>query len=300
MSIGSWWLTQKQRFGHGPVTAWYRDRVRPRILDTAPITDTVDGRVELHVMTCAVDWLDLMWGLKSFYSASARRYRLCIHEDGSLSDDALGALSLHFPHARIILRRDADIEMEERLADYPFTAEFRRNNLLAPKVTDFVAYLDAERMLLFDSDLLFFSCPHGLLARLEDPNFTLNAFNADVQSAYVVSPELAREAFNIFLLPLVNSGLGVIQADCARYEWLEEFLAVESVRTGHFWHIEQTMYALCGSRYGAELLPSEYALSLDRGISDKPFRHYVGGIRHLLYREGIPALLRAKTIDLRS
>ena len=105
MSAGSWLLQQRQRFKFGLRATHVRERIRPRILSTPPVTETVDARVELHVMTCASDWLDLIWGLKSFYRAAQCRYRLCIHDDGSLDDEALGALSLHFPHARIIVRR---------------------------------------------------------------------------------------------------------------------------------------------------------------------------------------------------
>jgi hypothetical protein len=36
-----------------------------------------------------------------------------------------------------------------------------------------------------------------------------------------------------------------------------------------------------------ELLPEEYALSFQPGIDGRPFRHYVGGIRHLMYSEGM-------------
>ena len=293
MSLGAKWLRLRHLLAGGPRAAWYRERVRPRILDAAPVTDTVDERVELHVLTSARDWLDLMWGLKSFYWASGRRYRLCIHDDGSLDDEALGALAAHFPHGRIITRSDADALMADRLDAYPRTKAFRDSNILALKATDFAAYLEGERMLLFDSDLLFFSEPFALLDRLESDRFSINAFNADVASAYVVEPQDAREQFNIFLLPLVNSGLGVIQRDLIRYDWLEEFLEFEPIRQGHFWRIEQTLFALSASRYGAELLPGEYALRLEAGIDGRPFRHYVGAIRQLLYKEGIPALVRA-------
>lgn len=94
-----------------------RERIRPRILSTPPVTETVDARVELHVMTCANDYLDLIWGLKSFYRAVGCLYRLCIYDDGSLDDEALGALSLHFWHARIIVRRDAVKKMPALLSD---------------------------------------------------------------------------------------------------------------------------------------------------------------------------------------
>ena len=291
MSLGGRWLQLRHLLAGGPRAAWYREVVRPRILESGPITETVDGRVELHVLTSQRDWLDLMWGLKSFYRASGRRYRLCIHDDGSLDDEALGALTTHFPHGRIIPRSDADTRMDALLAEFPRTRTFRRTNVLSLKVTDFAAYLKGERMLLFDSDLLFFAEPVALLDRLESDRYTMNGFNADVASAYVIEPADALKQFGIHLLPLVNSGLGVIQHDLVRYDWLEEFLDFEPVRTGHFWRIEQTLFALSASRYGVELLPGEYALRLEPGIDGRPFRHYVGGIRQLLYKEGLPALL---------
>ena len=291
MSLGGRWLQLRDLLAGGPRAAWYREVVRPRILESGPVTETVDGRVELHVLTSQRDWLDLMWGLKSFYRASGRRYRLCIHDDGSLDDEALGALTTHFPHGRIIPRSDADTHMDALLAEFPRTRAFRRTNVLSLKVTDFAAYLKGERMLLFDSDLLFFAEPVALLDRLESDRYTMNGFNADVASAYVIEPADALKQFGIHLLPLVNSGLGVIQHDLVRYDWLEEFLDFEPVRTGHFWRIEQTLFALSASRYGVELLPGEYALRLEPGIDGRPFRHYVGGIRQLLYKEGLPALL---------
>ncbi len=64
---------------HGAKGIWYRDVVRPRILATPPVEGTTDRRSEIHVLTSARDWLNLVWTLKSFYVASGRRYALCIH-----------------------------------------------------------------------------------------------------------------------------------------------------------------------------------------------------------------------------
>src|SRR5579872_3609402 len=97
MSSGSMVLKFRQTFKHGPAVAYYRDVVRPKILRTRPITGTSDNRCELHVLTSKQDWLNLIWALKSFYHASGRRYRLCIHEDGSLPQESLDHLRRHFP-----------------------------------------------------------------------------------------------------------------------------------------------------------------------------------------------------------
>ena len=160
MTPGAWLLRFRQKFGKGLRTAYYRDHVRPRILQTPPVSGTVDGTAELHVMTRAQDWLDLMWGLKSFYALSGRKYKLAIHDDGSLTPEQRAATRWHFPDGLfpIAAGRSGQKDVWE-VANWPRCLEFRRTNILSPKIFDFVSYLDSSRMLLFDSDLLFFAEP---------------------------------------------------------------------------------------------------------------------------------------------
>jgi hypothetical protein len=86
--------------------------------------------------------------------------------------------------------------------------------------------------------------------------------------------------------------LGLVHRDSIRLEWLEDFLSVPGLTEGHFWRIEQTLFALCSSRYGVELLPEDYTLYFESGLNGRAFRHYNGEIRHLMYREGLPELVR--------
>lgn len=293
VSPGALLLKLRHKFGHGLGTAYYRDVVRPRILKTAPVENTTDSRCEIHVLTSAQDWLNLVWTLKSFYAVSGRSYALCIHEDGTLDETACRVLRQHFPAARLILRSEADAKLAEILRDYPRCLKFRNTNLLAPKVFDFIAYLQSDRMGLFDSDLLFFREPTAYLQRVEDASYRKNTFNADCgASAYTVEPDVVRNHLGFELHPMINSGLGLIHLDSMRWDWVEEFLALPGILDGHFWRIEQTIYALCSSRYGVELLPDEYMLYLSCGIGSRPFRHYVGRIRHLMYSEGMRSLSR--------
>lgn len=294
LTPGALGLRWNQKFGHGVRVAWYRDVVRPRILNTPPIAETLDHRCEIHVLTSRHDWLNLIWSLKSFYAASGRRYALCIHEDGTLDPVSLASLQWHFPTARIIRRQEADQRLALELRGFPRSAQFRNANLLSLKVFDFLSYLQADRMVLFDSDLLFFDEPTAYLSRLENSNYQLNAFNADCDSAYTIDGEAVRARLGIQLLERVNSGFGIIHRDSIKGEWIEEFLALPGLTEGHFWQIEQTLYALCSSRYGAELLPEEYAVNLQAGIPPRVFRHYVGAIRHLMYGEGIAHLTQKR------
>lgn len=292
MSVGSALYQVRTKYKHGWRVAYWRDKVRPRILQTPPVTQTNNLTCEIHVLTSDNDYLNLLWALKSFYKASGRSYALCIHDDGSLTEKGRDVLQGHFPQARLINRAPSDAEMAERLRPFPRAAEFRRTNHLAPKVFDFIAHLQSERMFLLDSDVLFFEEPKVLLERLENSDYRLNSVNSDVESAYTVEPNEVEKLTGVRLIERFNSGLGVIQRDSMRLDWIEEFLALPGI-VGHFWRIEQTLYALCSSRFGTELLPAEYNVRLSSGIDGSPSRHYVGSIRHLMYGEGISHLVRA-------
>jgi hypothetical protein len=265
--------------------------IRPRILSTPAISGTTDKHCEIHALTSKDDWLNLVWTLKSFYVASGRRYALCIHEDGSVDEWAIEALRSHFPTARIIRRKEADAKIAKVLRSYPRSLSFRNTNVLGPKLFDFIAYLESERMGIFDSDLLFFAEPSAYLQRVEDPTYRRNAFNGDISSAYTVDAEIVRPLIGHDLQPRVNAGFGLVHRDSIHWDWTEEFLALPGILGDHFFRIEQTLYALCSSRYGAELLPEEYTMRLEPGIGGRCVRHYHGAIRHLMYGEGIPRLL---------
>jgi len=296
MGLGALIYQLQSKYRHGLKTAHYRDRVRWRILETRPIAGLEDGPCEIHVLTHKGDWLNLIWTLKSFYHHAQRRYPLCIHDDGTLDQDARSALTRHFPDARMISREQADATVLPTLTEFPRCREFRKTNHLSPKVFDFRHYLESDQMLLLDSDVLFYQSPDELLRRIEDDDFQLNSVNRDVETAYTVDPDDIEQRFGFRMVERFNSGLGVIQRDSLRLDWAEEFLNVPGI-VGHFWRIEQTLFALLSCRHGVELLPEAYDVYLTRGLGARPSRHYVGSIRHLMYREGIARLVRDGMLD---
>ena len=289
MTPGAALLKFRQTFGHGLRTAYYRDVVRPRILEAPPVEGLADTTCEIHVLTSANDWLNLIWALRSFYAASGERFALCIHDDGTLPEDARKQLQRQFPDARLIERSVSDREVGGELGAYPRSRRFRETNVLSLKVFDFRHYLRSERMLLLDSDVLFFSKPEALLARIHDPLYRCNSVNRDVKSCYTADPAEVLAWCGVAVVERFNSGLGVIHRDALRLDWIEEFLGIPGI-IGKFWLIEQTLYAILSSRFGVELLPEEYDVRLQEGVQGLPCRHYVGAIRHLMYKEGVRAL----------
>lgn len=296
MTLGSMWLKLRMKFHHGLRVVYWRDFVRPRILQTLPVVKTDDHRCEIHVLTCDGDWLNLLWMLKTFYYYSRRDYSLCIHEDGSLSATAKAELRKHFPGARLIERAAADAIMKDRLRGCPLSVEFRNKNPLALKVYDFAAFLESPRMLLLDSDILFFDKPLELLRRIEDPSYEKTSLNRDWAMGYTVEPDQIQDRVDFPIVNRINSGLGLLLKrglDIAAYE---RFLAIPGV-IGHHHRIEQTLIALACCRVGFEFLPEPYDVRVDNGNPRMPCKHYTGPIRHLMYREGIRHLVNHRFLQ---
>jgi hypothetical protein len=105
-----------------------------------------------------------------------------------------------------------------------------------------------------------------------------------------------RERCGVELVERVNSGLALVHRASLRLDWLEEFLALEGIDS-HFWRMEQTLLALCSSRFGVDLLPAEYDVNLTRSELPGPSRHYVGAIRDLFYSEGLRRLVALGVLE---
>lgn len=272
-----------------PRTAYFRDFVRPKILGSPPLTGTTDTTAEVHVLTSDSDWLNTVWALKSFYAQVPTRYALAIHGDPGLSAEGVAGLKAQFPDARVIEQTDVREEVLDSLSGHPLCRHLRETNTLAIKSFDFVHTLRSDRMILFDSDLLFFARPDAFLAYLEDCAPRRNTFNRDVATAYAVDVDVIRGA-GVDVVEEVNSGFGVVHRESMQLDWMEEFLRIPGMPEGHFWRIEQTLFALCAARFGMELLPDEYRVFLKGDVGNRPYRHYVGAVRDRMYAEGMRKL----------
>ncbi len=294
-SPGALLLRARQKFGHGVRAAWYRDNVRPRIVRRRPVEGPAAGgspesHCEIHVLTSSGDWLNLLWVLHSLFASTQRRFALCIHDDGSLDEQAIRTLLQHVPWARVVRRSDADRHLDQVLASFPRCKALRYAHPLALKVFDFNAYLHADRMFMLDSDILFFDEPEALFARLDDPDFKHNTLNMDWSYGYSLSEARIREQLPDFtFISHINSGLGLIHEGAVRFDWAEEILGQEAMHERPHC-MEQTITALCCARHGFTPLPDEYTVELGPKRPGQPVKHYTSPIRHLLYEDGIAAL----------
>jgi hypothetical protein len=273
---------------------YYRDVYRRKILSTKPVVCESNSEFEIHVLTSKKDFLNAVWCLKTFYYYSKTRPGLVIHGDGTLGASDIKAGFKHFQNCRIIRKNDADRDMRDFLAEFKLC---RRNRLrkdfyCAIKLFDPLYYSRSERLLLLDSDVLFFSKPKEIVENIQaDKSF----FNSDYQNAYSHPPEVLEKILGMKVLPKVNAGLMFLhkQYYVDNLDFVEYYFEkVDEVVTGATINRhEQTVQAILLSKCGAVRLSEQHQISRKHPISDKTVSHHFvadgSGSRIDFYREGL-------------
>jgi hypothetical protein len=286
-----WWLLKRDltRGWH----ATYQDyRIKPRILEwTWPFWNDAHMAVPVHVLTGEKDWLLCAWMLASFFHFTEQTWNVVIHDDGTLSESTRKELSRLFQTARIIPRTQSDPTMDATLKPFPLVYEFRGMHPLALKVFDMPHYCEADRFIILDSDVLFFNYPREIMDWVGGGAKEC-WFNEDIEDTSLISEADAMDDLNVILWPRVNSGICLLAKEAIDYEFCDRALGETSILKGHIWRVEQTLLALCASRYGkGGLLPKTYEVSLGRRAADNCVaRHYVGAVRDRFFGEGIRRL----------
>ena len=202
----------------------------------------------------------------------------------------------HFPGARIVSQAEADAIVEPQLASAGFNRllALRRKTPFMLKLTDFVLMCQTPRLVLLDSDVLFFAYAPDLIeaAHSTSPDAL---FQRDIGDMYNISRERALQRFGFRLAPRVNSGIALVSRAAVNLARCEDYLSDDEVARPNTM-VEQTLYALALSeRSEIEYLPDSYFLSVQpcAEMCGLVARHYAGASRALFTSEGLPRLIEA-------
>jgi hypothetical protein len=286
-----WWLLRRDlKRGWG---ASYHDyKTKPLILEWAwPFWSEARQAAPVHILTGKNDWLLTAWALASFFHFTEQTWNVVIHDDGTLPSDARTELKRLFKSCRIIGRDDADAKMDKVLAVFPLCHDYRNKHPLALKIFDMAQFCEGERLIVLDSDVLFFRHPREIMDWVSGGVMEC-WFNEDVDETALITADHAWADLQVPLWPRVNSGLGLLAKAAVDLDFCERALGETSILKGHIWRVEQTLFALCASRYGkGGLLPKSYEVSLGKSASSEAVaRHYVGAVRDRFYGEGLKRL----------
>ena len=285
---------QHEGFGN----AWRRWRLWTRVLDLPPVqTDAVsaDASVEVHLVCCLKDYLCALWALKTFYVSAGVSYPLMIHLNGKMTTRALSRLRTHLLNARILEQQHIEATVTNWLVtnNCPRLQQVRSKNGFMLKLVDVNLLSEAPRLLLLDSDVLFFRRPDELLSAVQGTHDGM-LFQRDADSTYNLTLEEARTELGIDLAPRVNTGIMLFAKNAVDLCRCEALLAHPAVARQTGW-IEQTLYALVASeRERVRYLSADYLVSLEpeENLASLVARHYAGPSRRYLTEEGLPFALQ--------
>lgn len=237
--------------------------------------------------------------LASWFCATDIAWPVVVHDDGTLSENARDALRQSFGGVlRVVDRAEADAEMVPRLKEFPFCEEFRATHVQALKVFDMAHFAAADRLLVFDSDVLFFEEPREIRAwtdaGLENCWFTEDA----VESSLITVAE-ARDELGVKLWRRVDTGICLLWKAAIDLDFCDRALAQTSILKGTPDRIASTLLTLCASQLGAGgLLPKSYEVSMEGSVAaDAVARHYIGAVRDRFCTEGVNRI-REKVLNV--
>lgn len=94
-----------------------------------------------------------------------------IHEDRSFRRSEYETMCHHFPGVRVIKRADADATILPMLdaAGFKLSAMERRRNVTTLELFHLQYFAQGKRVLLMDTDILFFQRPDELLRAMASP-----------------------------------------------------------------------------------------------------------------------------------
>jgi hypothetical protein len=270
---------------NNPVVWYQKWLLAPKILQAPPQSIPEVADFEIHMVTCARDFECMLWAVRSFYFHSGSMAALTVHDDGTLTPWHAETLTRLFPGSRLISRAQSDREVGRYLARYPNCQAIRQRDLYMIKVFDLPYYTRAKRLILLDSDVLFFAKPVDLITPTAEA-----VFNSDIWTSYACSTEELKARFGITVAEKINIGVGAINRDCFDLDAVENLLADDKLRTAPY-IVDQTIFAILASQKGVRLLGPEYTISLSRGLTNVISKHYTRLVRHLFFIEGLPRLV---------
>jgi hypothetical protein len=120
-----------------------------------------------------------LWSVKSFLHSTGRKFNIVLHDDGTLTPMDLALIEQHIPGAVVFQRSVSDELIAPYLRAYSnieayrfgrfgYTREGLRRSLFSLKILDFNLLTNAKKILVLDTDVLFFKRPVQLLDWIDD------------------------------------------------------------------------------------------------------------------------------------
>jgi hypothetical protein len=256
-----------------------------------------DADFSLHMLLCheAIDMA--LWALKSFSYATRCSPTTVIHDDGTLTEQDSALLERHLARATVISRRTADSRAAQALFAHPRCLAMRQspNFICALKLFDPWIFSASDRVVLLDSDILFFHRPDELLNCV---NKGVACFNSDYQDAYSAPANAIFAALGSMPLPRVNAGLVAMNRKSFDLDLIERYFTAFPSPIPCLDRHEQTLYAILLGKANAQRLSGAYQISKQPIHAATVSHHFVNdGSRLHFSTRGVVTLTNRGVLD---
>lgn len=252
-----------------------------------------DQDFSVHILLCNRDFEMSVCALRSFVFYCGRSFEFVIHEDGTLTQEQKKYLLKNFPKSEIIDYHRSLNLAKETFGENSEIYKMRQKGVLMLKLLDIKLFSTKKKVIVLDSDILFFKKPDEVLnaaTRFDVPNL----FNKDVFPSLMASKEVLEDICAKKIPERINSGLSVVYRDAIDFVLLEKWLKeLNDRKVDIILHrIEQSLITmLCvNHKSGIDYLPETYDVSFEKDVGQSVCKHYVGVIRHGFELEGLSYL----------
>ena len=233
--------------------------------------------VSVHLLVSSKTWRMGLMAVLSLEYFSDRRWRIIIHDDGSLDEVSRGLILAKLPGASLITRREAEDVFTSRFARYPACSRNRSNHNFFLKFFDPWLHAPHEKYILLDADVIFYRQPREIVewANRDD---RVCLYMRDIKEVFCTSRNRIEEFCGFRVATPFNAGFLCMKKSAIDPDFCEQFLSAFENKSEHPQFLEQTLHAICVSRGGfARELPDTYEMTWNLlRRPDSICRHYVG------------------------
>lgn len=263
-----------------------------------PLTAARRDDVEIRVLCQKKDLWMLVWSLRSFLFYSQIQPHIFVHDDGSLDQESAKLLEAKFPGLMVITQKMADefIAAQSNISDQ--VRGFRNNgHKLIYKLVDIFLMSQAEKVIVLDSDILFFNKPTELIEFINKTRPDLDAlisrhdgdYDLKLTKSYIEKYNLAAKGTSH-----MNSGLIIFKRAKLHTQNLNEYFE-NTLRATSDYFVEMTGWASLISQLSFKFLPPERYKIKGPPDENTVMKHFTSPRRYELYAYGIDMIRSAIT-----
>lgn len=256
---------------------------------------------EMHILCQKIDLWALVWTIKSFMNYSQLFPKIVIHDDGSFDSVDIGFLEAKFKNLKVIPKHEADKIIYDKIKFHNKTVAYRqKGHPLIIKLIDIFLLSRSNKVLILDSDVLFFNRPDEIIAFVRGQSNadalisgfpeSFDKFQILVNNDYLKSHGLTNKK-----IEYMNSGIIIYNKSALTTNMLYEYFE-NCLRQYGDYFVEMTGWNCLIGQLNYNFLPLDRYIIKGRVSETTVTKHYTSGRRQELYAHGIDLI--KKIIDI--